>query len=102
MPASLTGFLLARFVGDEEAFKDSSGTDIPHSLVQFLLVDLAAKRRIVESRSWAQDELLPTATPGRFDRVTVRTPYSLDDEELFALLALPYADHPDYREEWNL
>ena len=49
-----------------------------------VLAECAAKRRIVEG-------MQPF---GPIDDINA--------EEIFALLALPYADHPDYRQEWAL
>lgn len=49
----------------------------------FVVADVAAKRRII---GWADSPALP------------------DIERYYVLhaLAMPYADHPDYREEWRL
>jgi hypothetical protein len=94
---TLTDFLLARIAEDEginrrivkaAGFAMFNGEPVdPHA--RRLLAECEAKRRIVEL-SW----------------------HHLGDEEygwgmeeakrqILTLLALPYADHPDYREEWR-
>jgi hypothetical protein len=52
-----------------------------------LQADIEAKRRIVEDSVH-----LSALPPG---------PLRSHAEWVIAVLALPYADHPDYREEWK-
>ncbi len=91
----LTEFLLARIAEDEDAARTASGKQVGFSVawtdvevVRHLdrwttprvLVECDAKRRIV-------DEWLSRSTAGGWFHL--------------ACLALPYADHSDYREEWR-
>ena len=92
------------YPGDRVIVRFDEYTDQDHVIrwqPERVLAECEAKRRIVDDRTYATEELRPTDTPGRFDRVQVRVPYAIDDEELLGLLALPYADHPDYRQEWK-
>ena len=83
---TLTDFLLARIAEDEKAVRGirapwwMENTPLDPARV---LAEVAAKRRIVEHCE--VDHLV--ASPG--------DPYVLQ------LLALPYADHSDWREEWR-
>lgn len=102
---TLTGFLLARIAEDEDVAKLCAqmfpppwelGTRwgiahvVRHDPAR-VLAECDAKRRIVE---WAAPVL--TNWP------TVGLRYISDDGlDLLKILALPYADHPDYREEWR-
>lgn len=98
---TITEFLLARIAEDEaEAAKAGSFTpwdrpferdDYGHLLVQpgRVLAECDAKRRIVEVAEgwrWERDGMGPDPK----------------SDEVLRLLAQPYADHPDYREEWRL
>jgi hypothetical protein len=63
-----------------------------------MAVECEAKRRIVEAHRWEE-----------FDDGDGSVPYYTDCDDCrqsppcrtLRLLALPYADHPDYREEWR-
>lgn len=93
---TITEFLLARIAEDEaEAAKAGSFTpwdrpferdDYGHLLVQpdRVLAECEAKRRIVDRYSGCDD-------CGAGD----------DPCDALRFLALPYADHPDYRKEWR-
>lgn len=88
---TLTAFLLARIAEDEENVEgDWLGGDgglhiISTPMHQRLRAECEAKRRIVA--------LFPHAADG--------DGWNNAGEEVLCLLALPYADHPDYREEWK-
>lgn len=60
-----------------------------------VLADVDAKRRIIELH---REETLP------YD-VSTRRCYECNNEAIpcptLRVLALPYADHPDYRKEWR-
>ena len=75
---TLAEFLLARIAEDEEFFQS------PHwrrqEISKQLLVDCEAKRRIVKDA---------TAVP------------TISMRHVLRLLAMPYADHPDYNQEWR-
>lgn len=68
---TLPSFLLARIEDEEQRAREM--TDL-HAANR-LLIDCEARRRIVSNES----------TPGH----------------ILGLLALPYANHPDYRAEWR-
>jgi hypothetical protein len=101
----LVEFLLARIGEDEarvKAFADSP--DFPRGMVvrkhwRIQLAECAAKRRLIEWFTYASQEKV-TVRKGVYKYVPVRR-VSLDDEEVLALLALPYADHSDYDPAWN-
>ena len=99
----LVGFLLARIADAEaaahliEAGEDWHPTDecttcdatraarAKYGDPARVLADCEAKRRIVK---WAKDWPLRPSRPS-------------DEDTILGLLALPYAGHPDYREEWR-
>jgi hypothetical protein len=98
---TLTEFLLARIAEDEVAARepqwlaleygvDSAGRAAFSSRV---LAECEAKRRIVE-------ELSPAVDYDR-DRFIVQSTLEAAATASLRFLALPYADHPDYREEWK-
>ena len=63
-----------------------------------VLVEVEAKRRIL-------DDVLPTMQADEL-RIAGEWGVGTDpvreaSDDLLSLLALPYADHPDYREEWK-
>lgn len=99
---TLSEFLLARIAEDEEAQRSESGwgrCDAPESYhwgPARVLAECEAKRRIVEDaihqRQWIDSD--PGAGDGGKGRL-----YCYDD--VVAILALPYADHPDYDESWK-
>ncbi|MER8220860.1 DUF6221 family protein [Streptomyces sp. NPDC094143] len=54
-----------------------------------VLAEVEAKRRVIERCTAVQGLLLDDFTAEHLA------------DEVLALIALPYADHPDYREEWR-
>lgn len=99
--SDLTDFLLAR-IAEDEAAASKAGSFTPwtatfqndnygHLTVQpdRVLGECEAKRRIVEME--------PDCAFDRFQRVA----WDYHHETTLRFLALPYADHPDYREEWK-
>jgi hypothetical protein len=119
---TLTEFLLARLDEDEEIAREcvrlgvdvgdlsgwveisGKGTDATEALFSRfsparVLADCEAKRRIVERATAAEEAL---RQPGLDDsayfiRLSCRDSWRL----AVADLALSYADHPDYRQEWR-
>lgn len=92
-PLSLSGFLLAR-IAEELAEGGCGGPDAGcDTLSRKWLVECEAKTRIVtelvEAMDW-DDSIREGAT---------RT--AVAGERVLSWLALPYADHPDYRQEWK-
>ena len=81
---TLTEFLTARITEDETDLR--AGADLPDDrwTTQRLLAECDAKRRIIE----------------RVSDVAWSGSYAVRDVVL-ELLAVPYADHPDYRDEWR-
>lgn len=94
---TLTDFLLARIKEDEH-----SGLFRGHSeaLLARVLAEADAKRRIVERHRHPHPcrESLVTVSrePGVAVEIEIRWPC-----EVLQLLALPYAEHPDYAESWR-
>lgn len=99
MARTLTEFLLARVAEDEREAGDPTwcdcvieGLPLKHGLQCpiRLLAECDVKRRImmlVERTGWAPGECDECGSPG--------------SDAILERLALPYADHPDYREEWR-
>lgn len=67
------------------------------------LAECEAKRRIVKTVTYAaRQERRPAFREGVYDVVEVREPVEeLGGDVVLPLLALPYADHPDYLPEWR-
>jgi hypothetical protein len=87
---TLTEFLLARIAEDEADWSVVASRDVVQMLhgkplAPRMLAECEAKRRIVEHLGWIVDN------EGR----------NIVERNVLRLLALPYADHPDYREEWR-
>jgi len=74
---------------DESAPSEEQARHIADNDPAFVLADIAAKRLIIE-----QYELADGGLTGQILRNCLDTP--------IRLLALPFAGHPDYREEWKL
>lgn len=81
---TLTDFLLARIAEDELGASDLGGT------TKRALAECEAKRLII-----LQCEALQAAQLRHGD------PEMLSVRHIVRALTLPYADHPDYREEWR-
>lgn len=98
---TLADFLLARIADDEAAW--SRGLDLVTRpdfarLAGHMLADCEAKRRIVDTFistvEWAESPDCPAPHVYR-ERAAALT-------EALEALALAFADHADYREEWRL
>jgi hypothetical protein len=99
----LTEFLLARIAEDEAAVEqrmaDSRGSAVGGDptverwpIYRRARAECEAKRRIIgKAQPWI------AADDGRAHQTSLR----LAGEDILAALASPYADHPDYREEWR-
>jgi hypothetical protein len=117
MPSDLTDFLLARIAEDQHF-----GTHDRH-LAKRWDAECEAKRRIVErystclaenERNTADHEAFVAAGGSEFDEpdpvfyTPIDRTRTTDPFEAAGLafavqaLALPYADHPDYRDEWRV
>jgi hypothetical protein len=89
---TLTDFLLARIAEDEAAVEakwlraPKGAPIVPDAAHTRVLAECEAKRRIVEYCPSASEE------GDTWDTAFWR---------VLQILALPYADHPDYREEWK-
>lgn len=116
---TLTEFLLARITEDEAVaagwpergqwgshpeggmWMDTTGRPIHGPRVR-VLAECEAKRRIIDEFSTVWQERRPTARRGIYEyvqRYGVRSdPLS---EDVLRFMALPYADHPDYLQEWK-
>lgn len=88
------GWSLPHFVVQSGEVHGSGGEHIARWDPARVLAECQAKRRIV--KAWA------SARDAANDTGEMRT-YGEEEglEEALRLLALPYADHPDYRDEWR-
>jgi phage-related baseplate assembly protein len=90
---TLTGFLLARIADDEKRL-DTVLAEWGIAEFRRAEAECEAKRRIVEKAKRADAAFRQSMNPA-------------SSAAMFALaqvveyLALPYADHPDYRDEWR-
>ena len=85
---TLTEFLLARTAEDEEWGKNMANHYV---FGRYVLAECEAKRRIVER----------LGAYGREGLEEFRDGWAAGMTDALVLLALPYADHPDYRKEWK-
>ena len=99
----LVGFLLARIAEDTHAAADLARAQGADGTADRLRADCAAKRKVVLACQAAAPDLrfLGTRPPGLAD-------FPLPPKDLhqlaaltLALLATPYADHPDYEHLWR-
>lgn len=119
-PPPMAEFLLARIAEDEAAVTESTRRLAPtgHELLEHfgdygdderwmieissgrVLAECEAKRRAVEAyvEAWQRDLTGEAALPEGRDWLLGRR-WAL--HEAVQLIALPYADHPDYRKEWR-
>jgi hypothetical protein len=124
----LAGFLLARIAEDEaewREFETDPEVRLPRATAARVLAECDVKRQIVEaeaSRRRTKDNVSAKTGKAPEDLVTVTwtdEQYRLHVEQMtqgeyrerftepsppsetLKLLALPYADHPDYRQEWK-
>lgn len=96
---SLAEFLLARIAEDEAAARDPQWLALEYGVDSFgrdafrtrVLAECEAKRRIVELQAANDDD---RHLPGFYYKAQMI-------ERILRALALPYADHPDYRQEWR-
>ena len=115
--SDLTEFLLAR-VAEDQAVARSAETDPRHSWV---FVDFGGNANADHGRRWnparvlaeceAKRRIIRGAIPGRIVRpdgevLSLMAPNELARADLLhewilRVLAQPYADHPDFREEWK-
>lgn len=99
---TITEFLTARYDEDDQAIDRQAGY-AEEWTVAFssgrLLVDLQAKRRIVEL---ARKDLADAdASPDDVIRRAFNRGAAYHAHNVLLHLAAVYADHPDYREEWK-
>jgi hypothetical protein len=99
----LVGFLLARIAEDTRAAADLAEAEGADGTAERLRADCAAKRKVVLACQAAAPDLrfLGARPPGLAD-----FPLPPDDAHqlaalTLALLATPYADHPDYEQLWR-
>jgi hypothetical protein len=95
----LHDFLLARIAEDEAFGREHEQYHLGYmGIYERWMAECDAKRRIVEAHRWEE-----------FDDGDGSVPYYTDCDDCrqgppcrtLRLLALPYADHTDYREEWR-
>jgi hypothetical protein len=104
------GFVLARREGDQvvtgsqDFLERERGEHIARHDPARVLADVEAKRQIIEQHKPATVSYLPSRERGCVTCSTAQTWDAQANEancQTLCLLALPYADHPDYRDEWR-
>lgn len=97
---ALTEFLLARIAEDEAVAREAMADD-RRALYGLANLPTPTYTHVV---SWGPDRVLAECEAKR-QIVERMQPFGPIDDlfapEIFALLALPYADHPDYLPEWK-
>lgn len=98
---TLTDFLLARIAEDEAGYRaEAAGVEWltvnGQDLWPQLLAECEAKRRIVERAQRASRVFNQSINPSPLGVAMTMTM-----DLVLADLALPYANHDDYREEWK-
>ena len=99
----LVGFLLARVAEDAHAAADLAAAQGADGIAERLRADAAAKRKVVLACRAAEPDLkfLGARPSGLADfPLPPRNAHQLAALTL-ALLAVPYADHPDYEQVWR-
>jgi hypothetical protein len=99
----LVGFLLARMAEDAHTAADLAEAEGAGGTAERLRADCAAKRKIVLACQTAAPDLafLGVRPPGLADfPLPPKNAQQLAALTL-ALLATPYADHPDYQQLWR-
>jgi len=107
---TLTEFLLARIAEDEASapYAISSLTEAGSALVRYsparVLAECEAKRQIVEEHPIVRHVFLGMTAEEGCERCNWNRDYGWDEGGpclTLRLIALPYAYHPDYRDEWK-
>jgi hypothetical protein len=99
----LVGFLLARMAEDAHTAADLAEAEGAGGTAERLRADCAAKRKVVLACQAAAPDLrfLGTRPPGLADfPLPPRDLHQLAALTL-ALLATPYAEHPDFEQAWR-
>lgn len=86
---TLAEFLLARLAESTEYWRARRTREIDRQSIDRVLADFDAKRRIVDEHTEAGTKWCPSCDGQDQPCTTIR------------LLALSYADHPGYRDEWR-
>ena len=114
---TLADFLLARIAEDEQVARDADNRIYPSTWQETrdrvksgwhvahiarhnparVLAECNAKRRIVE----AEIGQMLGSPSGYVDREVYERIRARADSDILRALALPYADHRDYRDEWK-
>jgi hypothetical protein len=97
---TLTDFLLARIAEDEASIRaDLVGRDYPDPLRSFVECDV--KRRVMELHRPHDSDPDYCVTCSAWEACGCMGGRPLHPCPTIKALALPYADHPDYRAEWK-
>jgi hypothetical protein len=112
-PMTLTEFLLARIAEDEAAAREPRWLAFEHGVDSYgqevfakrVLAECESKRRIVRVHG-PRDGECDVCNRGWWDEDDDGTERYASMPEAYPCLtlralALPYADHPDYRDEWK-
>jgi hypothetical protein len=99
----LVGFLLARIAEDAHRAADLAAAQDEDGVAGRLRADCAARRKVVLACQAAAPDLrfLGARPPGLADFPLPPTDHHQLAALTLALLAAPYADHPDYEQVWR-
>jgi hypothetical protein len=99
----LVGFLLARVAEDAHRAADLAAAQGEDGVAERLRADAAAKRKVVLACQAAAPDLrfLGARPPGLADFPLPPVDHHQLAALTLALLATPYADHPDYEQVWR-
>ena len=99
----LVGFLLARVAEDAHRAADLAAAQVGDDVAERLRTDCAAKRKVVLACQAAAPDLrfLGARPPGLTDFPLPPADHHQLAALTLALLATPYADHPDYEQVWR-
>jgi Family of unknown function (DUF6221) len=99
----LVGFLLARIAEDAHRAADLAAAQGEDEVAARLRADCAARRKVVLACQAAAPDLrfLGARPPGLADFPLPPTDHHQLAALTLALLAAPYADHPDYEQVWR-
>jgi hypothetical protein len=106
----LAGFLLARIAYDEHGARMLQDANpelhmvelrLGHRIADRVLAECDAKRGVVETYRGLREAAKQCARAGNKDEANIARHMYAGVRLTMELLAMPYRNHPDYREDWG-